>query len=59
MLIRPLGNAGSNPERDLPRLAAKNPLVLASIVRYLLDARGVDSPVGHYNYNRIDDAAHL
>lgn len=37
-------------------LAAKNPLLLASVVRYLPDAHGVDFPAGHFDYNRIEEA---
>ena len=36
--------------------AAENPLLLASVVRYLPDAPGVDFPPGHFDYNRIEDA---
>lgn len=37
-------------------LAAKNPWLLASAVRYLPDAPGVDFPAGHFDYNRIEEA---
>lgn len=37
-------------------LAAKDPLLLASVVRYLPDAPGVDFPAGHFDYNRIEEA---
>ncbi len=37
-------------------LAAKNPLLLASVVRFLPDAIGVDFPAGQFDYNRIEEA---
>ena len=37
-------------------LAAKNPLFMASVVRYLPDAPGVDFPSGHFECNRIEEA---
>ncbi len=37
-------------------LAAEDPLLMASVVRYLPDAPGVDFPAGHFDYNRIEEA---
>ncbi|MCH8887757.1 MAG: hypothetical protein IIC13_14325 [SAR324 cluster bacterium] len=37
-------------------LAAEDPLLLASVVRYLPDAPAVDFPAGHFDYNRVEDA---